>query len=85
MSDPQPFAGPAPAVPILVDQFSASVAAPGVVRLSTVSHMPVPGGLAVVAGPSLAMSVSDAMALINLLQGLIAQAQSLEAQAGQPN
>lgn len=85
MSDPQPLAGPLPAPMTFVDQFSASVIGPGVVLLSTVGHVPAPGGVAVVSGPSLAMSIPDALALVGLLQNLIAQAQAFAAQASQPN
>lgn len=85
MSDPQPFAGPEPAAMVFVHQFAAAISAPGVLRLSTSSMVPVPGGFCLVAGPSLAMSVSDAVALVSLIQSQIAQAQSLAAQSGQPN
>ncbi len=85
MSDPQPFAGPLPAPMVFVDQLSASITAPGVLRVSTLAHVPVAGGVALVAGPSLAMSISDALALVGLIQNVVAQAQSLAAQSGQPN
>jgi len=85
MSDPQPVALPEPAPMIFVDHFAGAVSSPGVLRVSTFSHVPTVGGLVRVAGPSFAMSISDALALIGLIQNQIAQAQALAAQSGQPN
>jgi hypothetical protein len=77
-----------PAVLVFVDHFGANVTLPGgVVRLSTMSEIPnsLGGAPILVAGPSLAMTIPHAQALIGLLQQVIAQAEELAKQAGQPN